>query len=177
MRLDFLGSIQDLKSDFKNFWSDQSESSGLSLWRNADQALILLLFGVVLLLASLFHVPQIDSNPKQDILWESSEQTLPQTLDLWDLILSDPAQFDKLLSKEIVSLMGKPVWQRRDLNAMVWQYQSADCVLNIYFQVPIDGDISALNPKHWTLRPRTGENTVFENSLRQAACLKTLVKI
>lgn len=52
-----------------------------------------------------------------------------------------PESLNRLTSEEISYLFGKPSMERRDAEALVWQYKTRDCVVDFYFYR--DGETAA----------------------------------
>lgn len=48
-------------------------------------------------------------------------------------VTGDPETLSMLTEQEIAYIFGRPVMERRDADAMVWQYRTAACVVDFYF--------------------------------------------
>ena len=61
----------------------------------------------------------------------------------------DPAKFKGLSSREVRSLLGTPVFLRRDAPAELWQYRSRACTLDLFLY---DSGLGDQRVDHWVVR-------------------------
>lgn len=58
------------------------------------------------------------------------------------LVAEDPSVLAHLFAFDIAGLFGPPDFEREDAPAVLWQYRSASCVFDLYFQIGEKGDLA-----------------------------------
>lgn len=92
------------------------------------------------------------------------------------LVIDDPGSLSRLVALDIAGLFGTPDLEREDIPTVMWQYRSRFCVLDLYFQIGADGEVSASPVAYYEIRGREpgGEmHVVLGNPA--SACLSAIV--
>ena len=80
----------------------------------------------------------------------------------------DPAIFIDKSTAHLASTLGKPTMRRNEGAVEIWQYQLADCVVDIYFY----DDAGSLIARHTDMR-----NRLLSGLIDPAACMMNLYEI
>ena len=95
---------------------------------------------------------------------------------LGSLVTQNPEKLYQLIGSDFLVMFQAPDLRRSDGRTVSWQYQAADCVLDLYFQDNADGDESTRPVVHYEVRQR--KKAVFgvdkgqqESRVDEKACL------
>ena len=101
-----------------------------------------------------------DGQTVSEITDEASAPEPPQNL--------DPAIFIDKSTAHLASTLGEPTMRRNEGAVEIWQYQLADCVVDVYFYE----DTGSLITKHTDMRSR-----LLDGVIDPAACMMNLYEI
>lgn len=93
---------------------------------------------------------------------------------LASLVIDDPRSLERLIALDIAGLLGVPDLERVDSPTVLWQYQSATCVLDLYFQIGEKGEISASPVSYYETRKRSMPVQRVSGS-EEGRCLQALI--
>lgn len=92
------------------------------------------------------------------------------------LVIDDPESLSRLVALDIAGLFGTPDLEREDIPTVMWQYRSRFCVLDLYFQIGIDGDVSTSPVVYDEIRGREpGEEMHVVSGTSASSCLSAIV--
>lgn len=92
------------------------------------------------------------------------------------LVIDDPGSLFRLVALDLAGLFGTPDLEREDIPTVMWQYRSRFCVLDLYFQIGLDGDVSASPVAYYEIRGREpGEEMHVVSGPAVSACLSAIV--
>ena len=92
------------------------------------------------------------------------------------LVLDDPGTIHQLIGQDFIVMFNDPDLRRVEGESVIWQYRSASCVLDLYFEHDHDGKEGAAI--HYEVRQRKiaayGEQGQHEEKIDEQGCLSEI---